>query len=548
MLPYASKKLFIVDFGYALQTNLQRPAPCMNRLGKHEWRALLVLLLLAWLHGAQYALLLPPWGLIDEAQHFDYVVHLTTQHELPNATTGLLSPDIVQSLFATHHWQTFQWPTPRSSDEVYASIVGHSYEAYQPPLYYLLMAPVALSLPNDILIRLFGLRLATVTLSLVTVYLLYRTALLLAKDTRFALLVTFLLVSLPERTFAVSRLNNDGLVEVLGAAFCYVSTEVFMLGWTRRRTIGLGLLLAIGVLAKLSMIFWLAPLTGAVWLLRRRAGVKQSLWSYGIGSIGIILLFGRNLLLYGDITGYRAFRTLYELPKPVQTLAMASAALGDLFKHFWVIWWKGAVPEPNRFLNGSYVLLALLTIIGLVRLLRQMWTNGRTQQWTSQRYLCLFYLAAVFIYAASILASYYQGMVPTPQGRFWSPVILPCLLLFAIGLSSDHRGTYYLIGATALLWILDTLALWGNLLPYYYWSQVIAHQLPASTDWHVVSQSFWRAMLADKPAFVIALRWGLIPAYWLALLGVWRFVYQQVSISKYDQAASSTHETLAPTH
>ena len=38
--------------------------------------ALAYLLLLAFLHGALYALFLPPWGLIDEAQHLHYIQYI----------------------------------------------------------------------------------------------------------------------------------------------------------------------------------------------------------------------------------------------------------------------------------------------------------------------------------------------------------------------------------------------------------------------------------------------------------------------------------------
>lgn len=517
----------------------------MNQLNKHNWRALLVLLVLAWLHGAQYALLLPPWGLIDEAQHLDYVVHLATQHRLPNAMTDLLSADIVQSLFTTNHWQTFQWPTPSTVQEVYASPVGHSYEAYQPPLYYFLMLPFMLNMPGDILVRLFGLRLVTVTLSLLPVYLLYRTTLLLAPDSRLALLVTFLLLSLPERTFAVSRVNNDSLVEVMGAGFCYVSTQVWLLGWTRKRAILLGLLLVCGVWAKLSMLFWLVPLTGALWL-HRQPDRRHSLWSYAIAGIGILLLFGRNLLLYGDITGYGAFRGLYELPKPAYTLPVAVAAVGDLFKHLWVIWWKGASPEPNLFLNLCYLTLALLTIAGLAQLFRQLNGARQARQWTNRDHVLLFYLIAILIYAASILGSYYQGMVPTPQGRFWSPVLLPIILCFSLGLLAYAHGTRYLIGAIALLWILDTLALWGNLMPYYYyWSHVVAHHIASTVNWWETGKFFWSALTADKPTFVVRLLFVLVPIYWVGLLGVACFVFQQMRISPHNESATATKKSLA---
>ena len=69
--------------------------------------ALALLLLLAFLHGALYALFLPPWGLIDEAQHLHYIQYIAEQQSLPVAGELYLSDEIVASLFATQRWQTF---------------------------------------------------------------------------------------------------------------------------------------------------------------------------------------------------------------------------------------------------------------------------------------------------------------------------------------------------------------------------------------------------------------------------------------------------------
>ena len=115
-------------------------------------RGLLAILLgLAWLHGSLYAGLMPPWGLIDEAQHLHYIQHLAEGRGQPVVGETYLSPEILASQFATKRWEVFHWTTPTTADPVELGLEAHSYEAYQPPLFYWLMTPLYWALPGDIL-------------------------------------------------------------------------------------------------------------------------------------------------------------------------------------------------------------------------------------------------------------------------------------------------------------------------------------------------------------------------------------------------------------
>src|SRR3989304_130835 len=99
---------------------------------------MLSILLLGLFHGGLYASFLPPWGLIDEEQHVHYIQSLAVHQEIPLVGKTYLSQDIVDSLFETRRWEVFHWPTPQSRDPRAMGLEGHSYEGYQPPLFYLL--------------------------------------------------------------------------------------------------------------------------------------------------------------------------------------------------------------------------------------------------------------------------------------------------------------------------------------------------------------------------------------------------------------------------
>lgn len=329
-----------------------RPEPLTHTAGLHDrealpglqisrW-ALPLLLLLALLHGVQYASLMPPWGLIDEAQHVDYVWHIAERGEFPVAGTTTLSPALIDSLFATRHWFVFQWPTPASTALTDLGAVGYSYEAYHPPLYYLLMAPVFLGAPGSILDRLFLLRGAALVLSLVTVYLVFRLGALVSRSVLFALLATLIFIMLPERAAYTSRVNNDVLAEMLGAAICLVSVQGVLRALTPIRAVSLGVLLALGVWTKLSVSFWLAPLAVLAFWLYPRADGRRWLLPLLIGGAALSALLARNWSIYHDLTGFRAFHQLYQIVPPPLLPATFVSAFRDLFDHFWFVWWKGS--------------------------------------------------------------------------------------------------------------------------------------------------------------------------------------------------------------
>jgi 4-amino-4-deoxy-L-arabinose transferase-like glycosyltransferase len=233
---------------------------------------------------------------------------------------------------------------------------GHSYEAYQPPLYYLLMAPLYLALPQDILVKVYSLRVGMVILSLITVWALYRAAgLILPKCPRFPFWAGLLLVAIPERAIATSRLNNDGLLEVMAALFILVLTHAEIAGLTTLRSLLLGLLLGLGVWVKLSAGLLVVPLLIFLWLHRHDHGWKRQAGWVMVGAVPLgIALAARNLWLYGDLTGFAAFDQLHRLTPVDGSLAGFVYALVSLLNHFWLVWWKGSDVGGNWLLTVFY--------------------------------------------------------------------------------------------------------------------------------------------------------------------------------------------------
>ena len=477
---------------------------------RHSGRLVLgLILLLALLHGSLYAVFLPPWGLIDEQQHFHYVQHLVEERSIPVVGQTYLSPEIIESLFATRRWEVFHWSPPGSSDPEEMGLQVHSYEGYQPPFFYLLLAPLYAVLPGGVLTKLYALRLAAVCLSLLTIWIAFRTASdLFPRAPWLPYGVALMLALLPERVMAVSRVNNDVLLEVVAAAFIWVWTGAMWQGLSGRNARLMGVLFGLGVLTKASMAVLGVVLLALFWFQRRESDLwKYGLWTSSISGLIIVPWVVRNFVVYGDGMGFGGFRALNETFRvvaspPVTWRNLVSAGV-DLFRHFWVVWWKGGSAGANPVVSILLVgvgLLSGLVVFNLLRLLKEPGAYG-----VEERERCVLgtYLLAVGAYAAAVLVSYFTGKIPIIQGRFFLPVVVPAVLLVGRGLELQRRGKHLFAGFLVFLLGLDTLSLFGNLLPYhYYWSAFVgegALQDPAALSSCEAWRLFIQRLLRDKP-------------------------------------------------
>ena len=482
--------------------------------------ALALLMVLAFLHGALYAAFLPPWGLIDEAQHLHYIQYIAEEQMLPVAGDLYLSEEIVASLFATRRWETFHWTPPPAPDPLVMGLEGHSYEAYQPPLFYLLMTPAYWLLPDDMLVKVYGLRAVVVLISLITVWATYRTAqVLLPHYPRVPFWAGLLLVAIPERAFATSRINNDVLLEVVAALLILTLTHALVAGTTRRRAFLLGLLLGLSVWVKVSAGVLGVPVLLLLWWQRRKGAMwRQVGWvALATAPFGILLVL-RNLVLYGDLTGFGSFDQLHRLAPTDTSFAGIVQTLISLPNHLWLVWWKGSDVGSNALLTFFYGFMAIVLAVAWGRLYADV---ARQRLGPTLASAAIIYGATVLINALAVLSSYYEGMVPVLQGRFMLPAIVPFVLLVVWGLWRTGWGERILLATVIVLWGMGLFALFGNLVPYfYYWSEVLQGAMPLSNAVGVgeLLTMIYQRMLEDKPQFISPLLWFLPLGYGAALV------------------------------
>ncbi len=478
----------------------------MNAVTQTQERKIIAaILFLALLHGGFYASFLPPWGLIDEEHHLHYIQYLTETGSPPTAGQTYLSKEIIQSLFETKRWETFGWPAPASMDAQQMGLEGHSYEGYQPPLYYALMAPIFVLLPKDILVKLFALRWVAVGISVLSLWLAYRTAkILFPKNFTLPLLVALFLALNPERTASISRVNNDVLLELLAVALTWICAKSIISGITMRRSQWMGLLFGLAMITKTSAFPLFILPVGTLWFCRSSPRIKSlAVWTFGLSSLLILPWIIRNIFEYGDPTGLSVFKALllqYQIEFQTSPLSKTLPLIPSLL---WVVWWQQGTVVENILTKGFNFLIlgfSFLSLVGLLVAARERFRKAGGQK----ERVFLLYALIIVVHTISIVWSYAGGLIPVIQGRFFLPIIVPATIFFAFGMDRLPFRTIWFSTFAALLILTDWIALFLIQLPAFYSAPIFEGQ-----SWRDILQQIPQRMNDaimnlrwDKPIFI----------------------------------------------
>lgn len=140
-----------------------------RRATLRPWLPYAVVALVAAAHTLLYVFAVPPWALEDEEQHVDYVLTLRDEQRPPHLD-DYVHQEIVDSAVTTDRWGSLglgQVPasTDGRLDPSQMGLEGYSYEAHQPPLYYVALVPLAQLLGDRTLAIMYGGRLAGVAVA-----------------------------------------------------------------------------------------------------------------------------------------------------------------------------------------------------------------------------------------------------------------------------------------------------------------------------------------------------------------------------------------------
>ncbi len=240
----------------------------------------------------------PPFSILDEGAHFDFVNALLKDRVLPVITDPVDAAEMERfaAEAGTPHFM-LDGSTPR-------------YEGVQPPLYYLVGAVVAWSISlftDSVAVRFYGLRLMSIPFLVLTALLLKKTCdVLVANGTirrdefLFFSLGTLFLLS-PAVVFVLGPLTNDQLLVPLATLFFYlIISRLFQEEGTKAEPLLLALVAAAMILTKLTAAY-LTVLGLFVLLIRR--GFGAAVIYAGLSGLIVFPWFLHNRSRYGAWTG-----------------------------------------------------------------------------------------------------------------------------------------------------------------------------------------------------------------------------------------------------
>ena len=392
----------------------------------------------------------PVWSRVDEPQHAD-VLSQYAHGVVPVEGVTVLQPEIVAVDEATgvYRWypagygpvpgeddpQAFVPPPASASVQAQRAWTAHhlwgfSYEAMQPPLYYMLALPdwVLGDRFGGTLGAIYAARLFSALIAACLAPLAYLLALTIRPGAeRMALIAGGLAALLPGYVLNATQVTNDGLAAVLGAGLTLVAVKGARDGWTRPLAVTCGVLLGAAAMTKLTAI-GLVPLVAAAFLW---PAAQPLLSRVAHGAIAAVLaavvvapwlLF--NLHTYGQPVPSAATRDLlgaaFAPPSGKRYLLLSARnALGEFIAGEPY----GVMPLTRQlhWLEGAF---AVLAAIGL---------------WIGRRRLRLEYLLA-FGAGADLLwvlvTPYLSGVGGVMPGRYLYPAAAAVLVLIAAGVDA----------------------------------------------------------------------------------------------------------------
>ncbi|MBN1641499.1 MAG: DUF2142 domain-containing protein [Anaerolineae bacterium] len=404
----------------------------------HE-RALLAATLVAFLIlGTLYAVLTPAWQVPDEPAHYNYVRYLVEQRRFPELRVGDYDQAYLDAI--THERFPADW-----------SIDAIRYEYHQPPLYYLLLAPVyALSGGT-----LLPLRLCSVLLVAGTVLVAYQVA-----KTAYpgrsapALGAAAFVAFIPQHLALGAGVQNDALAELIVALIL-----LQIVRWLRTDTAPprgwawlTGVLVGLGLLTKLSTYISIPLLLAAAALKywqtgggeRDRFAIRAALRSLAPVLLLSLLIglpwFVRNAIVYGglDWTGLAHHETVVqgqlrtgEWIELYGWRALPGAFVRTTFRSFWAKFGWMAVPVDWRIYTALRGLTAVAAVGFVFRAL-----EARESGTKPDRVLLLLLCSGLLTLGTYLWynLSFYQA-----QGRYLFPALIPLGLAWTLGLEEALR-------------------------------------------------------------------------------------------------------------
>ena len=373
--------------------------------------------------GTLYAVRTPAWQVPDEPAHYNYVRFVAQGRGLPVLQSGDYDQAYLESIKAA------KFPPSMPIDSI-------RYEFWQPPLYYVLAAPIYLATGGSLL----ALRLFSVVLGGFVVIFSFLIVRRFAPDSPALALGSAAFVAfVPQHVAMMAGAQNDSAAELLLALIVLqilnLKLQIKSFKWGR-----LGLTLGLALLTK-GTIYIAAPLVAvAIWLKYRSQSPRDGRWlvKRGVSVFGPALVLVlpwwlRNVAAYGwpdVLVSIRHDAVVMGQTTPAEWIARFGLGgyLRDFvvttFHSFWgQFGWMG-VPMNDRY----YAVLAACSLAASVGLLWYLVRNASTAFKNPG-----FWFLGTWILFATLAYVVYNVKYVQFQGRYLFPALIPIGLAFTIG-------------------------------------------------------------------------------------------------------------------
>ena len=399
---------------------------------------------------------------------------------------------------------------PRSPSEINSvwseGYIFSLYQSSQPPLYYLISAPVmkvlslrALPLGEGIEfpairtdysgsgnllvhsresiwsipspeVRGHLMRLVSVLLGGITILFIYRIArAVFPNDHAVALSSGAFAAALPQFNFISGMIGNDSLAALMGAA-----TLLFLVRLADKENrarsldfICLGVLIMLALLTKFNLIF-LIPLAIIVIFLKAKdagswqvglSGVVLMLIPIFIGIAAAVILFPDDAMIKFRVMVWRLLRTTPTLV----TVEHLQWMVKDIYRSFWATFGWMSI-RVGWWLYLAWGLISLAGLIGWLKVIKQ--RKGMEDGWKRKAGILA---AAIVLLLMGVIKN--NLLVRQSQGRFLFPALGAIAVLLSYGLLNlfgERVRERAAVSYAAIFIILNLVALLAYLIPASY--------------------------------------------------------------------------------
>jgi hypothetical protein len=429
-----------------------------------------------------YSAMAPLWEGFDEWGHFAVIRAMAVRGELLAARDSPIPRDVEASLqLAPVPWDMRHYPRPYLTEDEYWGLPAETrqqreaqframpahwsreagtgglttYEAFQPPLYYWMMAPVlrlmsGRSLAEQMMaVRWLGSLIASLAIPLI--FLIGREVF---RDDAMALGCAAVAAVMPEFAIDLARVGNECVAVVLFTLLIWIALK--------QGRGGLGPVLGFGLLAK---AYFLTAVPVMALLLKR-----GRLWAAASCALIAGWWYAHNLISTGTLTGLSESVMLRGMSHAsivgrAATVPWGTAVDSILFSHLYFGGWSGLT--VRSWMYHVFYGVILLATAGLLRRLRQ----------PAIRILLCVYTAFWIGLLYDVLLIYLSKGMATSGGWYLYAVVGAEVTLCFAGLYSIlparvHRWVAF--GGVFLFALLDLYTVHAVAIPYY--TGMIAHK------------------------------------------------------------------------